>query len=81
MRCSIMEYVRKRRLYKAVEIEDERVMLIKLAERLHNMRTIEFMDEDRARIKAKETFDLFLPMARKLKNETLISELNDLTVK
>lgn len=63
------------------KIKDESAMLIKLAERLHNMRTVEFMNEDKAKIKARETFDLFLPMARKLKNETLISELNDLTVK
>lgn len=63
------------------EIKDERAVLIKLAERLHNMRTVEFMDEDRAGIKARETFDVFLPMARKLKNEKLVSELNDLSVK
>lgn len=65
----------------AREIKDERAMLIKLAERLHNMRTVEFMSEDKARMRARETFDIFLPMARKLKNEKLISELNDLTVK
>lgn len=63
------------------EIKDERAVLIKLAERLHNMRTVEFMNEDKARIKARETFDIFLPMARKLKNEKLVSELNDLSVK
>lgn len=62
------------------EIKDERAVLIKLAERLHNMRTVEFMDKDRAGIKARETFGVFLPMARKLKNEKLVSELNDLAV-
>lgn len=62
-------------------IEDEEVVMVKLAERLHNMRTIEFMDEKIKVIKAKETIDLFLPIARKMGNQKLIEEMNDLAIK
>lgn len=54
---------------------------IKLAERLHNMRTIEFMDENKKKEKATETIELFMPLARKLGNQKLIDELNDLSLK
>ncbi len=57
------------------------VQLIRLAERLHNMRTLKFMDKARWAEKAKETYDIFLPMAQKLGNEKLMMELNDLALK
>jgi GTP pyrophosphokinase len=60
---------------------DEDVIMIKLADRLHNMRTIEFMDVTRWKEKAKETINIFLPIAAKLNNEKVMSELNDLAVK
>lgn len=60
---------------------DEDVIMVKLAERLHNMRTIEFIDENRWQQKSKETLEMFLPIALKLKNEKIIAELNDLSVK
>lgn len=63
------------------DIADEDVIMVKLAERLHNMRTIEFMNESRWREKAKETIDIFSPIAAKLNNEKLMAELNDLSVK
>ncbi len=59
----------------------DEVIIIKLAERLHNMRTVEFMDEAKRREKAKETIDLYMPLARKLNNQKLIDELNDLGMK
>ena len=62
------------------EASDE-VVLIKLAERLHNMRTIEFIDEYKKQQKAKETIEQFIPLARRLCNEKLIDELNDLGMK
>lgn len=62
------------------ESTDE-VIIIKLAERLHNMRTVEFMDESKRREKAKETIDLYMPLARKLNNKKLIDELNELGMK
>lgn len=56
-------------------------LLVKAAERLHNMRTIEFMDESKRCVKAKETVDIFMPIARRLGNNKIISELNDLSIK
>lgn len=63
------------------ENNSEEVILIKLAERLHNMRTVEFMEESEWKKKAEETVELFLPMARQMENQKLIDELNDLSVK
>lgn len=58
---------------------DERIILIKLAERLHNMRTIGFIETDRRAERAQETINLFLPLARKVENQKLFDELNDLS--
>lgn len=57
------------------------VALIKLAERLHNMRTVDFMDEKIQREKAKETIEIFMPLASKIGNQKLMDELNDLSMK
>lgn len=59
----------------------EEVILIKLAERLHNMRTIEYIDESQRKKKVKETLELFIPLAGKLENEKLSNELNNLVMK
>lgn len=64
-----------------IDMKDEDVIMVKLAERLHNMRTIEFMDEVRWKEKAKETLDIFSPIAANLNNKKLVAELNDLSVK
>ncbi len=56
----------------------EEVVLIKLAKRLHNMRTIEFLSEEKRVAKAKETIEFYLPLARKVDNQKLLEELNDL---
>jgi GTP pyrophosphokinase len=63
------------------DIEDEDVITIKLAERLHNMRTVEFMDKSIQQRKAKETLEYFVPFAAKLGNAKLTEELNDLALK
>ncbi len=63
-----------------VTVEDD-VLHIKLAERLHNMRTVNFIDESKKGEKAKETIECFMPLARKLGNKKLINELNDLGIK
>ena len=55
--------------------------LIRLAERLHNMRTIEFIDDSKKEEKVKETIELYMPLARKVNNRKLIDELNDLAMK
>ncbi len=56
----------------------EEVVLIKLAERLHNMRTIAYLAEEKRAAKAKETIEFYLPLARKVNNQKLLEELNDL---
>ena len=63
------------------EICPEEVVLIKLAERLHNMRTIEYLAEEKRARKAKETLEFYLPLARKVNNQKLLEELNDLARK
>lgn len=62
------------------EKESNETILIKLAERLHNMRTIEFIDENKKATKAKETIDIYMPLARKINNQKLTDELNDLAL-
>ncbi len=64
-----------------LELAADEVILVKLAERLHNMRTIEFINDDKKKEKAKETIEIFMPLARKLGNKKLIDELNDLGMK
>lgn len=60
---------------------DEHTIMIKLADRLHNMRTIEFMDSQRWNEKAKETIEIFSPIASKLNNSKLKMELDNLALK
>ena len=67
--------------FKQAEENSEQIVLIKLAERLHNMRTMEFMEKAEWKRRAKETIRLFLPMARRIENKKLIDELYDLSLK
>ncbi len=63
------------------DIMMEEVVLLKLAERLHNMRTVEFMNEKECKEKAEETLKLFMPICNKIGNSKLKLELNDLALK
>ncbi len=61
--------------------KDIRVIIIKLADKLHNMRTLQHLDPDRAKEIAGETLDIFAPLADRLGISWLKDELEDLSLK
>ena len=77
------EDIRDANLKKIIEsiTVDIRIFIIKLADRLHNMRTMEYMSSEKQRIKAQETIEIYVHIAYLLGEYKLKNELEDLAFK
>ena len=61
--------------------QDIRIIIIKIADRLHNMRTLDYMTEEKRKLKSQETVDIYASIALRLGMAAIRSELEDLAFK
>ncbi len=74
-------YVESLRKFLVATARDIRVLIIKLADRLHNMRTLEFLPKEKQKRIALETLEVYAPLAYRLSIRLLSRELEDLSFK
>jgi len=77
---SVQEAETIRKMFFAMS-KDARVIIIKLADKLHNMRTVHFLTSERAKEFATETLDIYAPLADRLGISWVKEELEDLSLK